>query len=72
MTTCPHCKQELRIPGCAYFNCDQYGTSATVTTECCGHAVSIQPIRSYRIEAYEGRDTEDDWGVPFKKTENVK
>ena len=66
MSVCPHCGDTLKIPARAYINCDSYGTSATVATECCGNAVRMVPVRSYRIEAYEGRETEDDWGVPFK------
>ena len=71
MSICPHCGNELKVPERAYFNCDQYGTSAVVATECCGHGVRIQPVRSYRITVYDGNMTDDDWGVPFKSKENA-
>ncbi len=72
MSKCPHCGEELQIPNRAYFNCDQYGKSAVVATECCGGAIHMTPVRSYRFEPYAGRETEDDWGVPFAVKEKAK
>jgi len=66
MSACPHCTKEIEVPDRAYFNADQYGKSSLVATLCCGKGVRIIPKRSYRFEAYTGREKEDDWGERLK------
>jgi hypothetical protein len=67
MATCPHCKQELQIQNYVWNNVENYGKSAVATTLCCGAGVRVTPVRSFRVTEYDGREQEDDWGVPFKK-----
>lgn len=62
---CPHGNHEAEIPTRAEYNADAYGKSVMVKTDCCDRPVRVIPIRSLRLEAYEGDKTEDDWGDPL-------
>ena len=59
---CPHCQNELKVPGRAWHNASAYDKRVAVTTECCGGLVVITPVRSYDITTAWGK--EDDWGIP--------
>lgn len=58
---CPHCKKPIRLPTNTVHNVDCYGEARVSITRCCGRLVHVHPVRSYRIEAYTGERTEDDW-----------
>lgn len=61
---CPNCKQEIKLPVRATFNADQYGTTNTTVTNCCGRIVWLIPIRAYRVEPSDV--LQDDWGFDGK------
>lgn len=63
---CPHCGKTLKVPDYALVTADTYHKSCTVVTECCHNAVSVIPVRSFRVEKYNGSRTQDDWGNNIK------
>lgn len=62
---CPHGDHELKMAPRVLWNVEHYNENALGATECCGHGVTVQPIRSLRITKYVGPKTEDDWGADF-------
>jgi hypothetical protein len=62
---CPHCNEECKIPVKAEHNVMGYDCAVIVATECCGKGVRFSAVRSYKLSAYEGNKTNDDWGVEF-------
>lgn len=59
---CPNCNGELVVPNHARHNVSTYQKSAMTATGCCQSFVRLIPYSSFRVEAYEGNATEDDWG----------
>lgn len=66
---CPHCKQELELPSRAVHNVTSYGDPCVTITECCGHAVRMERVVSFRIAPYMGSNSRDDWGQRIKTTD---
>ena len=64
---CPHCRNELTLYNAPRHNVDVYGNPVLAIALCCGKGVRLVPIRSIRVEAYDGERAEDDWGNPLKK-----
>lgn len=59
---CPECNEELKIPENTLLNMDSYGKSCLTITKCCGSLVTTFPVRGFTVQAYDGDETEDDWG----------
>lgn len=65
---CPHCGKDLIVDNAPQYNVDVYGKPLLAIARCCGKGVRLIPVRSIRVEAYDGDRTEDDWGNPLKMT----
>jgi hypothetical protein len=75
---CPHCQEELSVPENAVTSMQTYGSGCRTVTECCGHAVLLAPVFTYRAQPSLSWPTartddgdvlyEDDWGRPYKPT----
>lgn len=62
MSECPHCGAlDVQIPMRAWNNADTYQKTVVTVTECCGYAVDLTPIRSWRVSAHVSDREEDDW-----------
>lgn len=59
---CPYCHKEIQIPTHAFNNATTYYQPVVSITECCGHGVRLEPVRTVRVQPYQGEKTEDDWG----------
>lgn len=62
---CPACQKEARIPEVALYNADAYSKACTIRADCCGAAIRVTPIRSYRLDSTNGVSG-DDWGNKVK------
>ena len=69
---CPNCESTLDVDQCVYLNADTYGKTNVITTNCCGEAITVRPIRTYEVRRYEGNRSEDDWGNPIKSSTTNK
>lgn len=62
---CPHCKAALALPLAATTNVERYGLQSIATTECCGKAMLVKPVRTFTVQVYVGDREKDDWGIPI-------
>lgn len=58
---CPHCNDELILRAAAWYNVEQYGSSAKVFTICCQQPITLSRVVSFRATPTE-ISGEDDWG----------
>ena len=72
---CPHCGEPNDykvIPSVARSNMNHYGKSVLIATLCCQKPVRVYPVQSYRVEASNTSEPQDDWGNPFKGVDKGK
>lgn len=69
---CPLCGDELDIDSIPLNFSEIYDKSCIHITNCCGGALRIIPVRTQRIEIYEGTRKEDDWANPIKQRKKKK
>ncbi len=61
---CPHCGNAFKAIPQGFDNADTYNRAVTVRADCCGRAVTITPVRHFRL-SQSGRH-QDDWGHPCR------
>lgn len=66
MDKCPHCGRRLQISNRCYVNLESYQRDyALAETACCHRGIIIRRQVTFSHAAYDGPQTEDDWGVPL-------
>jgi hypothetical protein len=60
--------KELELPAPVLHNVKTYDRQALTVTLCCGKALRVYPVSSYRVEIYQGSEREDDWGRKIPET----
>lgn len=64
---CPWCDKTFTCIDAAQFNADTYSKPVKVRADCCGNAVQIVPIRTFRLVPRSDVET-DDWGQSIQPT----
>lgn len=64
---CPHCNEEISFDAPILRNVECFGETQLGKTICCGKAVNVELVKSFRFSKYIGNKEEDNWGNKFKQ-----